>query len=305
MNARLLLASALVGTLVLAGVPARAGGGEVGIEATGRMTLSASSSAYVDLSIPQKARLSLNYWTKKGASTPRFSRGDGLASVVLASLDTVGITYSAFRLPKAKGILQRKVSLGPELCQLQRYCEVEPGDYRLFLVTDVPATAQIELRGLSGSSTLELVHEVTGDISKATASYFHRTPDGSAEVAAHGAGFSPTLTGTSNFVFGAFWFHGPNEPFGEAPADKPLLQVGATGQCTFDGSPPAESYAPGCPSGNNDFNVTTLRALDDFGALQWGAMSNIGPGQIGMGYYAWHTGIRDPGFIGFWLDLTG
>jgi hypothetical protein len=268
------------------------------------MTVSAASSAYVDLHIPADARLSLNYWSRKDLATPRFSKGDGLAALVLASLERVGITYDAFRLPNEKGVAQRNVSLGPDICQLSRHCDVAAGAYRLFLVTDVPASVEIELKGLRGRSNLELDRPMVGEISGATASYFHGTEEGTAEVAAHGVGFSPDATGESNFLFSAFWFRGHDRPVGPSPADKPLLQVGEAGDCSFSGSPPAEAYARGCPTGESGFNMTTARALDDFGYQQWGSSANIGPGQYGLGYYAWHTGIRDPGFIGFWLDLT-
>lgn len=110
--------------------------------------------------------------------------------------------------------------------------------------------------------------------------------------------------GDRNLTFSAFWFRGPHEPFGPAPTDQPLLQVGDAGSCAFQGSPPAEAYSPGCPTGEMSGNFSTFRALSQFGYLHWSSTANLSPGQYGRGYYAVHTGIRHPGFIGFWLDLA-
>jgi hypothetical protein len=307
MKPRLLLVSALASTVFMTGLPpaARAADARL-LEANRFMTVSASSSAYTDIHIPQGARLSLNYWTRKDVPTPRFSQGPGFVALVLASREAIGVTYSAVRLPAEKGVFQRHISLAPDFCQLDRFCKIPAGSYRLFLVTDVPASVEVEFKGLRGSSNVELKRQMTGDISGATESYFHSTPQGPVEVDAHGAGFSPTLSGRANFIFSAFWFRGSNEPAGPAPADKPLLQAGATGECFFGGSPLApEAYAPGCPTGEPGSNHTTTRALSDFGSLQWGSAGNIRPGPYGVGYYAVHTGIRNAGFVGFWLDLDG
>ena len=306
MKIRLLIASALVGSLLSGGLPlaARAGEHPSAVTATGHMTVSAPSSAYVDLRVPRDVRLSLNYWSRKPLPVPRFSSTEGFAAMVLASQDQVGITYDAFHLPDARGIVQRNVSLGMDFCQLDRACKIPAGNYRLFLVPDGPVRVEIELQGLRGKSSLRIDDPVVGDISGATESYFHSTPRGDVELAAHGVGFSPRLTGEHNFLFSAFWFRGPARPAGPAPADKPLVQVGNAGGCLFTGSPPAESYAPGCPTGSMHGSVSTARALDHFGYQQWGSSANIAPGPYGDGYYAVHTGIRDPGFVGFWLDLT-
>ena len=97
------------------------------------------------------------------------------------------MTYSAFRLPNDKGVVQREISLGMELCMLDRYCEIAAGDYRLFLVTDVPASVEIELKGLRGSSNVQLHRPMVGDISGATASYLHalRLREGNGAAAAN------------------------------------------------------------------------------------------------------------------------
>ncbi len=269
------------------------------------MTVSASRSSYVDLRIPSDARLSLNYWSRRDLPTPRFSPGDEFAALVLASRDTIGMTWDAFRLPDEKGVVQRDISLGFDICQLDRFCEIEAGNYRLFLVTEVPTTVEIVLKRLRGRSNLELNRPMVGEISGATASYLHSTPEGPVGADAYGVGFSPMLTGDHNFLFSAFWFRGPNQPFGPAPADKPLLQIGDAGGCEFYGVvPEPEEYAPGCPTGSTDGNFSSFRALDDYGFQQWGSAANIRGGQYGEGYFAWHTGVRDPGFIGFWLDLA-
>lgn len=304
---RLLLASILAGTLLLTGSPssARVSGSEEAIEATRHMTISASRSSYVDLRIPSDARLSLNYWSRKKLPTPRFAREDEFAGLVLASQKTIGLTYGAFRLPNEKGVLQREISIGGQkLCNLDAYCEIAAGDYRLFLVTEAPTSVEIELKGLNGSSNLRLTRRMVGEISGATASYTHWLSLGVTEIAAHGAGFSATLTGEHNYIFSSYWFRGSDNPVGPAPVDEPLLQAGVSGACGFNSEAPAEAYAPGCPTGGSDWDLVTLRALDEFGTQYWGTAANIGPGPKAKGFYAWHTGVRDPGFVGFWLDLT-
>jgi hypothetical protein len=268
------------------------------------MTVSASSSVYTKLHVSRPARLSLDYYSKGDHLTPRFSKGSEFGAVVLVSDDNQAKTYTAARLPRSEGASQRLISLGPEICQVQDFCEVPAGDYRLYVVTKDPLTVQLDFQGLKGTSTIRPTMKAVGELTGAEVSYFHATPQGTGEVAAHGAGFSPNATGTSNFIFSAFWFRGPQEPVGPAPADQPLLQVGDAGNCRFSGSQPGEAYAPGCPSGQMGGNFLTFRALDRFSYLQWESQSNLHPGEYGRGSYAVHTGIRDPGFVGFWLDVA-
>jgi hypothetical protein len=298
------LASALTGILLLAGLtPGAHAGGAGTVEATGHMILSASRSASVDVRLPSDARLSLNYSSGENPSAPRFSSGDEFGALLFVSEESHANTYAAMRLPKSKGASRRLISMGVELCHVQSHCVLPSGEYSLYLVTDVPLSVELKLEGLSGSSSVRMTRQAVAEIGEATASYLHSTPQGSVEAAAHGVGFAPTLTGESNFLFSAFWFRGPSEPFGPAPADRPLLQVGNAGACAFSGAPPPESYAPGCPTGQGRGNFSTFRALDNFGYIQYATTANLPPGQYGRGFYAVHTGIRHPGFVGFWLDL--
>ena len=85
---------------------------------------------------------------------------------------------------------------------------------------------------------MSLTTKAVGELSGATSSYFHSSPGAPVEAAATGMGFTADLTGDSNYVFSAFWFRGPEEPAGPAPADQPLLQVGDAGGCHFFGEPP-------------------------------------------------------------------
>lgn len=51
-------------------------------------------------------------------------------------------------------------------------------------------------------------------------------------------------------------------------------------------------------------NFVNLFALRHFGYTHWGSAAPLPPGEYGRGDYAVHTGIRHPGFVGFWLDLA-
>jgi hypothetical protein len=301
MRLRPLFASILAASLVVAGSPLRGRAAEGIVRATGRMTILASSLSYTDIRIPRDARLSLNYFIDKRLPTPVFDDGPGFGALLLYS--RADLAFNMARLPASKGAFQRNVSLAADLCQLDDFCKVPAGDYVLFAVTEAPLRVELRLQGLAGRSTVELDERATGDVSEATLSYFHSSPRGGAEAAAHGAGFAPTLDRKSHYLFTAFWFKGSQEALGPPPADSPALQVGNAGSCMFSGSPPAQAFAPGCPTGTQGFNLTTARTLSDFGYIEIGSVANIGPGQYAPGNYAVHTGIHDPGFTGFWLDL--
>lgn len=291
----------LAGTLI-SGLPSPVRADST-IQASGRMTVSASSLVYADLHVPRSARLSLDYYTRGNLPAPQFSRGSEFGAIVLVSRKSPSITYLAARLQKSPGAAQRFISLGPEACQLDDFCDVPAGDYRLFVVTKHHLSVEIKLEGLAGNATIRPTSQAIGELSGAEVSYFHSTPEGKAEAAAIGMGFSPEVTGKSNYIFSAFWFRGPHEPTGPPPADQPLLQVGNAGGCRFTGSPPAEAYAPGCPTGQQNGAFTSLYGLRQFKYLQWGSTANLHPGEYGQGHYAVHTGIHDPGFVGFWIDL--
>lgn len=297
------VALAMTALLAVAVLPAPALARDRVRSATGLMSVSGAGVVYTRLHVAEPARLALNYWDKKGP-TPEFSDGRGFAAVVLAPVEQGAQTYIAGRLPQPNGIDLQHVSLGPDLCQREDACVVPAGDYRLYLVSEGKVTVDLRLDGLPGASRFKVTAPAVGEVSRATESYYHSTPQGPGEVSAHGAGFSPELTGESNLLFTTFWFHGPTEDVGPAPADHPLLQVGDAGSCMYAGPPPAGAYAPGCPGGQRRANISTWRALSDFQYLQWGASTNIGAGEYGWGYFAWHTGVRDPGFVGFWLDIT-
>lgn len=282
--------------------PVRAAGWAV--RATGRMTVFASSLVYTELLVPHPARLSLDYFSDEDHPTPRFSRGPKFGAIVLVSEEHPNETYMAARLPKSEGAVQRLISIGPKLCQLHDFCKVPAGNYRLYVVTKDPLSVQIEFDGLPARSEIRPTSKAAGEISGATESYFYSSPPGEVEVAAHGAGFSPKLTGESNYMFSAFWFRGPQDPFGPPPTDYPLAQVGDVGSCFYFGAPPADAYAPGCPGGDTGHNFVNLYALRHFGYMHWGSIAPLDPGEFGRGDYAVHTGIHDPGFVGFWVDLT-
>jgi hypothetical protein len=290
-----LLAAAAVAT------PARAETNVV--VAKGHMRVTGSGVVYTNLRVPEPARFSLNYWDG-GLPVPRFSKGDGFAAVVLSPASRGAENYIAARLPQPSTPGVDRVSLGPDICQLDKACEIPAGDYRLYLVSEGKVTVDLLLEGLSGTARVKVSRPAVGELSRATESYHHDAGSSGLEMDAHGAGFSPELTGKSNLLFSVFWFHGPREKVGPPPADKPLLQLGDAGHCSYDGPPPADAYAPGCPGGWERGNHSTWKALSDFDHVQWGSSSNIKAGSYGDGYFAVHSGIRNPGFVGFWLDIT-
>lgn len=279
-------------------------GKDAAVRATGRMTISASSLVYARVQVPRAARLSLDYYSEKDHPTPGFSAGPEFGAIVLISEKNPAETYTAVRLEKNPGVPQRFVSLGPKNCQLEDFCEVPAGNYRLYVVTKDRLQVRIEFQGLKGTAVLEPTTSVTGELSGATASYYHSTPQAPIEAAATGMGFSTGPTEDPKYAFSAFWFRGPGEPAGPAPADQPLLQVGDAGNCHFFGPPPpAQAYAPGCPTGADGANISSFRALTRFAYLQWNSIANV-HGQYSPGNFAVHSGIRDPGFVGFWFDLA-
>lgn len=275
--------------------------------AAGTVVVKGSSLAATSLFVPEDARLSLDYYDESPLTGPRFSRGTGLAAVILAPDDSDGArALTAVRLPKAPGQVQRLISLGASLCTAEpEGCLVEKGLYRLILVASSRVTVTMTLEGLPGAVTVHPSEPVAGSISEAAPEYSYELPYTVTGVDAMGIGFAPETTGRA-IVFSAFWFRGAEEGIGPvAPADEPLLQVGAAGGCVYFGAPPAvAAFAPGCPQGNDAGTFLTQRALDDFRFLQWGSLGGVPPGVYGLGNYAVHTGIFDPGFIGFWVDAS-
>jgi hypothetical protein len=90
------------------------------------------------------------------------------------------------------------------------------------------------------------------------------------------------------------------------PADKPPLQIGEVDGCFYGGRPPSGvAFSPGCPGGVPRGSFTSLKVLDGHRYQQWGTEVGVGSGIYGLGAWAVHTGIFDPGLAGFWLDLRG
>jgi hypothetical protein len=289
-----------IATAALASAPARAQASAPAVKGVTRLRASKISS--LKLTVPRDVKLSLNYWDEDRLTGPTFSPGDDLAAVVIQG---EGDTFSIVRLPKGEGQIQRVVSLAPENCQLDPTCSLQAGEYQVYVVTESPVVVTLRFEGLPGKTALTSTGAITGKISGATQSYSIGTGTAPPRMDAHGAGFAPELPGRRNYVFSAFWFHGPSDPAGPPPADQPLVNSGVAGGCIYFGqSPPADAYAPGCPAGDMSGAHSTTRALADCAFQQWNEMVNIGPGVIGMGNYAVHTGVHDPGFVGFWLDLT-
>jgi hypothetical protein len=274
-------------------------------KAAGVVTLKGSTTAVVPLEVAEDARLSLDYYDESSLTGPRFSDGPGLAAVILVPDTDSGPTrpLTAVRLPEAPGQIQRLTSFGPNNCMVTGPdCAVRAGSYRMFLVTESPVTVTLRFQGLSGSTTLRAREAVEGAIVEPGLAYSYGLPYMGTGLDAVGAGFAPQTTGTA-IVFSAFWFRGAEQGIGPAPADEPLLQVGVAGACSYFEEPPAVgAYSPGCPRGSEVGTFATQRVLDDFAFMQWNQLAGAPPGTYGLGNYAIHTGIFDPGFVGFWID---
>ncbi|HEX2294395.1 MAG TPA: hypothetical protein VHN37_03715 [Actinomycetota bacterium] len=278
------------------------------VTAAGTVLVRGSVTGSASLEISQDTHLSLNYFDDSGKPGPTFSSGSGLAAVVLTPATESGAAraLSAVRLPKAPGQVQRLVSFGPKNCMLDATgCPVAAGEYRLFLVTESNVTVRLEFEGLAGRATVRPTEPVSGSIARPAPEYSYGLPYTVTGLNAVGAGFSADTTGRA-IVFSAFWFRGAREGVGPvSPADKPLAQVGFAGACAYFDRPPAVgAFAPGCPGGSEVGTFATQRVFDDFGFLQWNQLGGVAPGTYGLGNYAVHSGIFDPGFVGFWIDAS-
>lgn len=276
--------------------------------AAGTLVVKGSASSAISLDVPENARLSLDYFDGSPETGPSFSDGRGLAAVILKPEGTAGSVraLTAVRLPEARGQVQRLVSLGPDNCMVRSAgCPLVAGTYRLILVADSRVSVTLRFDGLSGSKTLRLTDRVAGAITAPKPEYSYDVPYTVTGLDATGVGFAPKTTGDA-IIFSAFWFRGAQKGVAPAaPADKPPLQVGAAGSCVyFDRPPSVGAFAPGCPGGSDAGTSLTQRVFDDFGYLQWNQLGGVPPGTYGLGNYAVHTGIFDPGFIGFWVDAT-
>jgi hypothetical protein len=276
--------------------------------AAGTVVVKGSRTSAISLHVPEDARLSLNYFDRSSSTGPNFTDEPGLAAVILTRQTRAGSAQAltAVRLPEAPGQVQRLVSFGPGNCMLRSAgCRVVAGRYRLILVTDSSASVTLRFEGLSGSTTLRPAEPVAGAIADPVPEYSYHLPYTATGFGATGVGFAPETTGRA-IIFSAFWFRGADKGVGSsAPADKPLLQVGAAGACAYFDHPPAVgAFTPGCPGGSEAGTFLTQRVFDDFGFLQWNQLGGVPPGTYGLGNYAVHTGIFDPGFIGFWVDAS-
>lgn len=275
-------------------------------QAAGVVTVKGSATGVVSLQVPRDARLSLDYFDDSSETGPRFSKGAGLAAVLLVPDSSAGRPLTAVRLPDAPGQVQRLISLGPRNCMVVGPdCAVPAGTYRLFLVTESEVVVTLRFQGLSGSTTVTPSEPVDGAVAHPGLEYSYGIPYMGTGLDAVGAGFAPETTGRA-VVFSAFWFRGPRGGLGPVPpTDNPLLQVGVAGACAYFGETPSEgAYAPGCPRGSEIGTFATQRVFDDFGFMQWNQMAGVPAGKYGLGNYAVHTGIFDPGFVGFWIDIA-
>lgn len=278
--------------------------------AAGVVRVEASGLAWASLDVPRDARLSLDYYDESALTGPRFSSGRGFAAVVVVPdvPDGVAGALTAVRLPKGPGQIQRFVSMGGrDSCAFEpRGCPVPAGPYRVFVVTESKVVVTLRFEGLSGSTRIVADEPATGEISAPEPEYSYEVPYTVTGLDATGMGFAPSTTGRA-VVFSAFWFRGARDGVAPiAPADEPLFQIGLAGTCLYFGEPPAVgAFAPGCPTGENTGAFATQRAFDDFSFMQWNQASGVPPGTYGLGNYAIHTGIFDPGFIGFWIEAEG
>ena len=287
-------------------VPAPAGAGpRMVARAKERLTIQGSGLRRTQIYVPRDATLNLNYWAGKG-ELPTFRGEKGFSVVVLIKVGQFDHSFTIARLPKKRGKTSAHVSLGPDYCMIKKACRIPQGLYNVYLASEKETSVRLTLNGLeSGSSTVRPRTPVKGALGGPTDSYWHTTPSAPVEVAAHGAAFSPQLTGRSNFVFSSFWFRGNDAPVGPPPVDKPVGNLGDAGGCTYRGARASDpyAYAPGCPGGSQHGNFSHFKLLNGVEYLQWGSLANMGPGEFGTGYFAWNTGIKEKGFRGLWFEM--
>lgn len=271
-----------------------------------KTTISASYTSVAEVEVVQRATLSLRPTAdSQNLEGVTFDGGAGLAALVLAPQDVTSTSriFTAVRLPAASNRALRAVALGPNVCF---DCTVEPGRYRLYVVTQAPVSITLTLGGLAGSSSVSPTTRVAGAVHGLEREHRYESPEIGTQGALWGGGFYPQVRSNFSVIFDTFWFHGPQEPFQQnPPANKPLLQVGAAGMCFYGRSLPREvNFAPGCPGGSYRGGGTTQRALDNYRYLQWGQLVGVATGDFAAGGYAAHTGVREPGVAGFWLDIA-
>lgn len=295
---------ALAGT-TFGAPPADAGGAPPAL--AGRTKVVATTSSWMRVRVPRDASLAIGFTESfDGLDGVSFDEGDGLAAVALAPQVADPQPVAAVRLPRAENRLVDAVGLGPRNCQTEAACELPAGTYRLYVVTDRPVTVELVLRGLSGTTRLRPKLPVGGATSGAEHERFHSTPYTATAASMWGVGFTPQVKARYGMLFYSFWFNGSSTPAAPVPpADHPLLQVGISEACFYDGAPTEETaFLPGCVGGLPRGGQTALKALDDHRYTQWGSEVGVTSGSYGLGANVIHTGIFDRGFAGFWLDLT-
>lgn len=259
------------------------------------------------VSIPADATLALGFTEDyKGLQGASFDAGGGLAAVALAPAAVHDPQpVAAVRLPKAENRLVDHVALGPRNCQTTAACDLPAGEYRLYVLTDRPLTVRLTLGGLPGRSKLRPSLALPGAASGAEHETFHQAPYTATGASAWTVGFTPEIRTSYGMLFYSFWFNGSSKPVAAPPADQPLLQVGTSEACFYDGAPQEQTaFFPGCAGGLPRGGHTALKALDDHRYAQYGSEVGVTSGRYGLGAHVLHTGIFDQGFAGFWLDLT-
>ena len=275
----------------------------------GRTVVKATRTGWIPVRIPKPAKLALGFTDDfQNLDGVRFDGGKGLAALVLQSeKDSTG-TYTAVRLPAEKNRLARVTSMGPNVCNVAPTCTLEPGTYRLYVVVGPggPVKVTLDFGGLKGSTTLRPTRAARAEVSGPKVEYFHEAPYTATGAAAYGAGFFPEVTAKRALLYTAFWFRGSEDPSVPVPpADQPLLQLGQSGRCFHDVEPEVHdtAFLPGCPGGWDRGGPTALKAVDGYKMVQWGQEVGVPSGTYGLGGYITHTGIFDPGLVGFWLDI--
>lgn len=297
-------AAALVLIATLGAPPAEAGGAPPVL--TRRITVKAAETSWMPVRVAKDATLALGITDDlEGLEAVEFDDGDGLAAVALAPVVDDPQPVAAVRLPHADNRVVDLVGVGPRNCQTESSCRLPAGNYRLYVVTDHPVTVKLTLGGLRGSSTLRPALPLGGAPQGAEHESYRSTPYTGTAASAWSVGFTPQVRTRYGMLFYGFWFNGSAVPAGPPPADQPLLQVGASEACFYEGAPQEETaFLPGCAGGLPRGGSTSLKALDDHRYAQWGTEVGVKSGSYGLGANVVHTGIFDRGFAGFWLDLT-
>lgn len=264
-----------------------------------------SGAAWGSIRLNRPTQVSLQ-WTRElaGLRGVKFPTSDRMQVLVLVPQGKLSPSVQAVALPPAEKRAAEVVALGRNLCER---CDLAAGSYDVFVLGGSSRGITVFFEGLDGTTTIELNHKARGGLKDADDEFSLGTPYLISGIDSYGAGYFVDVDSRNTLLFHALWYRGADEPpVPGAPVDEPLASIGHSADCLYrDNPPPGMGFAPGCPGGQSGFGLTSAWMLQKKRYLRWGARLGSQPGTYGIGAWAIHTGIFDPGFAGFWLELQG